>query len=50
LLVAVADLKRMLGVAETTALLSRWRADGRTETRDGVEYLTFPMWRPSGDP
>jgi hypothetical protein len=21
------------------------RAGGRTETRDGVEYVTFPMWQ-----
>jgi hypothetical protein len=49
LLVAIADLKRMLGVGETNALVPRWRNEGRTEVRDGVEYLTFPMWRPARD-
>jgi hypothetical protein len=47
LLVAIADLKRMIGVREANALVPRWRADGRTEVRDGVEYLTFPMWQPA---
>jgi hypothetical protein len=42
-----ADVKRMIGVRETNALVPRWRADGRTEVRDGVEYLTFPMWQPA---
>ena len=48
LLVAIADVKRMLGVREAAALVPRWRAEGRTETHDGVEYLTFPIWRPIG--
>jgi hypothetical protein len=47
LLVAIADLKHMIGVAETNALVTRWRAESRTEVRDGVEYLMFPMWRPA---
>lgn len=50
LLVAIADVKRMIGVRETNAVVPRWRAYGRTEVRDGVEYLTFPMWRPARDP
>jgi hypothetical protein len=44
LLVAVADLKRMIGVESTNRALTRLRAAGRTETCDGVEYVTFPIW------
>jgi len=45
LLVAIADIKRMLGVEAGAALARRWRADGRTELRDSVEYLMFPLWQ-----
>ena len=45
LLVAIADIKRMVGVEAGAALATRWRAEGRTVARDGVEYLTFPMWQ-----
>ncbi len=44
LLVAVADFKRMLGFDVVAQLLPKWRAAGRTATRDGVEYVTFPLW------
>lgn len=44
LLVAVADFKRMLGFDAVAAILPGLRAAGRTEARDGVEYVTFPMW------
>jgi hypothetical protein len=46
LLVAVADFKRMIGVDETNMALGGLRRAGRTEVRDGVEYITFPMWEP----
>ncbi len=46
LLVAVADFKRMIGVDETNSALGALRRAGRTEVRDGVEYITFPMWQP----
>jgi hypothetical protein len=46
LLVAVADFKRMIGVDETNMALGALRRAGRTEARDGVEYVTFPMWEP----
>ena len=46
LLVAVADFKRMIGVDETNTALGALRRAGRTEVRDGVEYVTFPMWEP----
>lgn len=48
LLVAVADFKRMVGVEATNAALADLRRAGRTETIDGVEYVTFPMWEPAG--
>lgn len=44
LLVAVADYKRMVGVETAEACLPRLREQGRTEARDGVEYLVFPLW------
>ena len=44
LLVAVADFKRMIGVDETNMALGGLRRAGRTEVRDGVEYVTFTMW------
>ena len=46
LLVAVADFKRMIGVDATNTALGSLRRAGRTEVRDGVEYVTFPMWEP----
>ncbi len=49
LLVAVADFKRMIGVDETNNALGVLRRAGRTEVRDGVEYVTFPMWQPVTD-
>jgi hypothetical protein len=45
LLVAVADFKRMLGFATVASLLPHLRDAGRTERRDGVEYVAFPMWQ-----
>jgi hypothetical protein len=48
LLVAVADLKRMVGLEATSRALARLRAAGRTEARDGVEYVTFPIWETIG--
>jgi hypothetical protein len=44
LLVAVADFKRMLGFDAASACITPLRAAGRTEVRDGVEYVTFAMW------
>ena len=44
LLVAVADIKRMVGVATADQIVVKMRDAGRTEARDGVEYVTFPMW------
>jgi hypothetical protein len=44
LLVPVADFKRMLGVDEVRVCLPEFRRAGRTETHDGVEYVTFPLW------
>jgi hypothetical protein len=46
LLVAVADFKRMIGFDATNAALGELRRAGRTESHDGVEYVTFPMWEP----
>lgn len=45
LLVPVADYKRMAGFAAASACRPSLRDTGRTEVRDGVEYLTFPLWR-----
>jgi hypothetical protein len=44
LLVAVADFKRMIGVEPAERLVAKMREAHRTEARDGVEYVTFPMW------
>ena len=44
LLVAVADFKRVLGFEATKACVAELRRVGRTETHDGVEYVTFAMW------
>jgi hypothetical protein len=46
LLVTVADYKRMAGFDAVQAALPELRRSGRTEQRDGVEYLRFPMWEP----
>ena len=46
LLVAVADFKRMIGFDATNAALGELRSAGRTEVRDGVEYVSFRMWEP----
>lgn len=44
LLVAVADMKRMLGFEPARATVAELRRAGRTEVHDGVEYVTFPIW------
>jgi hypothetical protein len=44
LMVAVADFKRMLGFDAANACVAPLRRAGRTETLDGVEYVTFAMW------
>jgi hypothetical protein len=44
LLLPVADWKRMAGIEVVDANLPRLRASGRTTTREGVEYITFPVW------
>jgi hypothetical protein len=44
LLVAVADFKRMLGFDAASACIAPLRRAGRTEVRDGVEYVMFAMW------
>jgi hypothetical protein len=44
LLLPVADWKRMAGFDVVDVNLPRLRAAGRTTTRDGVEYITFPVW------
>jgi hypothetical protein len=49
LLVPVADFKRMIGFDATNAVLGELRHAGRTETHDGVEYVSFPIWQPVSD-
>ena len=44
LLIAAADFKRMIGFDATNACLAELRRTGRTETHDGVEYVTFALW------
>ena len=44
LLLPVADYKRMAGIDTADARLPSFRSAGRTEKRDGVEYLVFPVW------
>jgi hypothetical protein len=39
----------MIGFDATNAALGELRRQGRTEARDGVEYVTFPMWEPAGE-
>lgn len=46
LLVPVADYQRMVGVDVARHCLPDLRNAGRTEVRDGVEYLSFTMWTP----
>ena len=50
LLLPMAELKRMLGFARAEHHIADFRAAGRTEVRDGVEYLTFPVWKDLGRP
>jgi hypothetical protein len=49
LLVAVADVKRMVGVEAAQRITDRFRVANRTEPHDGVEYVTFRVWEPIGD-
>jgi hypothetical protein len=44
LLLPVADYKRMAGFDNADVRLPAFRSAGRTEKRDGVEYLVFPVW------
>jgi hypothetical protein len=44
LLLPVAEYKRMVGFDMAEARLPAFRAAGRTEFRDRVEYLVFPVW------
>jgi hypothetical protein len=44
LLLPVADYKRMAGFDTADVRLPSFRSAGRTEKRDGVEYLVFPVW------
>jgi hypothetical protein len=48
LLLPVADYKRMAGFDAAFANRPGFRAAGRTEARDGVEYLVFPLWSRTG--
>jgi hypothetical protein len=50
LLLAVADYKRMIGFGAAEANLPGFRAAGRTEIRDAVEYLLFPVWERRREP
>ncbi len=45
LLLPIADYKRMAGFDAAETHLPRFRSAGRTTTRDGVEYLVFPVWQ-----
>jgi hypothetical protein len=44
LLLPVADYKRMVGFEFAEARIPVFRAADRTEIRDGVEYIVFPVW------
>lgn len=44
LLVAVADFKRIIGFEAANACVGELRRAGRTESHDGVEYVTFALW------
>jgi hypothetical protein len=48
LLLPVADYKRMAGFDNADVRLPAFRSAGRTEKRDGVEYLVFPVWERVG--
>ena len=48
LLLPVADYKRMAGFETADSRLPAFRSAGRTENRDGVEYLVFPVWERIG--
>ncbi len=45
LLLPVATFKAMVGFDVAAACIPTFRAAGRTELHDGVEYVTFPMWQ-----
>jgi hypothetical protein len=45
LLLPVASFKAMVGFDVAAATVPTFRAAGRTERHDGVEYLTFPLWQ-----
>jgi len=44
LLVAVADYKRMVGLANAQRHLPALREAGRTTVHQDVEHLVFPLW------
>jgi hypothetical protein len=48
LLLPVASYKAMVGFDAASACMPAFRRAGRTEQHDGVEYLTFPLWRRVG--
>src|SRR5438045_8689259 len=48
LLLPLADYKRLAGFDTADARLPAFRSAGRTETRDGVEYLVVPVRELSG--
>jgi hypothetical protein len=50
LLLPVAEYKRMIGFDAAEASLPGFRSANRTERRDGVEYLVFPVWARVGEP
>jgi hypothetical protein len=45
LLLPFASFKAMAGFDAAAACIPEFRKAGRTEQHDGVEYLTFPLWR-----
>jgi hypothetical protein len=45
LLLPIASFKAMVGFDAAAACLPSFRRSGRLERHDGVEYLTFPLWR-----
>ena len=45
LLLPMADIKRMLGFSRAEHHILSFRESGRSEFRDGVEYLSFPVWK-----
>jgi hypothetical protein len=50
LLLPVAEYKRMIGFDTAEANLPGFRSANRTELRDGVEYVVFPVWTRVGEP